>query len=163
MGTLRFITIYWSSIVPGDKWQYRGVISIFFICQGNAESMTKQWHTLYGHAVHPEMVSWTSPCLVVFLFNDLLLPFDASRPLMVHDLFPSSLFSPTFFSSYSPPTFMLGDSRWRLGRNVRGGERWPCALPVSLSFCSYLLHCCSQFSEFIYNGDYEDRFNGIPI
>ena len=46
---------------------------------------------------------------------------------------------------------MLGDLRWRFGRNVRGGERWPCVLPVSLSFCSYLLYCCSQLSEFPYS------------
>ena len=153
MGTLTFITIYCSPIVPGHKWQHRGVISIFFIWQGNAESMTKQWHTLYGRAVHPETVSWTSPCRVSWSFSSTISSFLST--LAAHDLFPSSLISPTFFSSYLAPTIMLGDLRWRLGRNVRGGERWPCALPVSLSFCSYLLHCCSQL---IYASRNEDRF-----
>ena len=56
--------LYWPWIVPGDKWENRGVISMFFICQRNAESMIKQWHTSYGCAVLPEKVSWTSPCRV---------------------------------------------------------------------------------------------------
>ena len=61
LDTLTDIFLYWSPIVPGNKWQYGGVISMFCICQRNAESMTKQWHTLYGYAVRPEKVSWTSP------------------------------------------------------------------------------------------------------
>ena len=64
--------LYWSSTVPGDTWQYRGVINMFSICQRNAESMTKQWHTLYGYAVHSEMVSWTSPCRVSSSFSSTI-------------------------------------------------------------------------------------------
>ena len=79
------------------------------------------------------------PRLVIFLFNDL--PFDASGPLMGHDPIPSFPIFLTFFSSSSAPTAMLGDLRWRLGRDTRGGGRWLCALSVSLLFCSYL-HCC---------------------
>ena len=41
------------------------------------------------------------PCLVVFLFDDLLLPFDASGSLMGHNLIPSLPISPTFFSFYA--------------------------------------------------------------
>ena len=150
--------LYWSTFVPGNKWQYGGVISMFFICHRiNAESMTKQWHTSYGYAVHPEKVR-----TLVFLFDDLLLPFDTSGPLMGLNLIHSMHISPTFFSSSSTSTTILGDLRWRLGRNVRGGERWLCALPVSLSICSYLLHCYSQLSEFIYASEYEDRSNSLP-
>ena len=72
MNTFINIYIYWSSTVPGDKWQYRGVIDMFFICQRNVESMTKQWHTLYGYAVRPEKGSWTSPCRVSLSFSSTI-------------------------------------------------------------------------------------------
>ena len=123
---------------------------MFCICQRNAESMTKQCHTLYGHAVRPEKVSRTTvPRLVVFLFNNLPL----ARSSLGHNLTPSLPISPTFFSLSLARTTTLGDLQWRLGKSTRGGERWLCVLPVSLSFCSYLLHCCSQLSEFIYTSD----------
>ena len=86
-------------------------------------------------------LDFTVPRLVVFLFNEPL-PFDASGSSMGHILIPSVPISLTFFSFSSMPTTILGDLRWRLGRNARGGERWLCALPVSLSICSYLLHYC---------------------
>ena len=38
---------------------------------------------------------------VVFLFDNLLLPFDASGPLMGHNLIPTLPISPTFFSFYA--------------------------------------------------------------
>ena len=111
---------------------------MFCICQRNAESMTKQCHTLYGHAVRPEKVSRTTvPRLVVFLFNNLPL----ARSSLGHNLTPSLPISPTFFSLSLARTTTLGDLQWRLGKSTRGGERWLCALPVSLSICSYLLHC----------------------
>ena len=42
---------------------------MFFICQQNAESMTKREHTLYGFALCPEKVSCTSPCRVSSSFS----------------------------------------------------------------------------------------------
>ena len=72
LNTFIYIYRYLSSTVPWYKWQYRGVISMFCICQRNAESMTKQWHTLYGYAVRPEKVSWTSPCRVSSSFSSTI-------------------------------------------------------------------------------------------
>ena len=46
-------------------------------------------------------LDFTVPCLVVFLFNELLLPFDASGPLMGHNLFPLLPISPMFLSFYA--------------------------------------------------------------
>ena len=63
---------YCVSIVPGDKWENRGVIGMFFICQKNAESMTKREHTLYGFALCPEKVSCTSPCRVSSSFSSTI-------------------------------------------------------------------------------------------
>ena len=107
--------LYWLFTVPGDKWQNRGVISMFFICQRNAESMTKQFHTLYGFAVHPEKVSWTTvPRLVIFLFNSL-------STLVAHWGINWSLRCLSLRRSsplFSVPTTTLGDLRWRLGRNA---------------------------------------------
>ena len=93
-------------------------------------------------------LDFTVPCLVVFLFNELLLPFDASGPLMGHNLFPLLPISPTFFSFSLARTTILVDLRWRLGRSARGVERWLCALPVSLSFCSYLRCCLNLMGSF---------------
>ena len=58
-------------------------------------------------------LDFTVPRLVVFLFNRLPLPFDASGPLMGHNLIPSSHISPTFFSSSSAATTILGDLQCR--------------------------------------------------
>ena len=79
--------------------------------------------------------------LVVFPFNDLLVPFDAGDPV-VYDSFSSLPVSPTFFSSSLAPTTSHEDLQWRLGRNVRGDERWLCTF-VSESFILFLpsLHC----------------------
>ena len=46
-------------------------------------------------------LDFTVPGLVVFLFDDLLLPFDASGPLMGHNFIPLLPISPTFLSFYA--------------------------------------------------------------
>ena len=89
-------------------------------------------------------LDFSVPCLVVFLFDDLL---HASGSLG-HNLTPSLPISPTFFSFSLARTTILGDLRWRLRRSTRGVERWLCALPVSLSFCSYLRCCLNLMGSF---------------
>ena len=95
------IILYWSSIVPGDMWLYRGVISMLSICQRNEESMIKQWHTLYGYAVHPEKVSWTSPCRVSSSFSSTIYSsLSTTRPRIIrqYNMSVTNLESPSYTS-----------------------------------------------------------------
>ena len=133
--------------MPGDKWQYRGVISMFSICQRNAESMTKQWHTLYGYAVLPEKVSWTSPCRVSSSFSSTIYSsLSTTRPRSgPHSLSPTNL-------ENSSSTSVNGDVYlwWGEGKETVCccSQRWICALRVSLSFCSYLRCCFNLMGSF---------------
>ena len=145
MNACVYISIYWSFTVPGGKWQCRGVIRMFYICQRNAESMIKQWHTLYGYAVRPEKVSWTTVLCRVSRCSPPPPPFDASGPLG-HNSIPSLPISPMFFSLRWPKLMETYDGS--LG-GMPGGERWLCALPVSLSFCSFVLHCCLNLMDLL--------------
>ena len=133
--------LYWSLTVPGDTEQYRGVISMFFICQRNAESMTKQWHTLYGYAVLPEKVSWTSPCRVSSSFSSTIYSsLSTTRPRSgPHSLSPTNLENPSSTSVNGDVYLWWGEGKETV---CCCSWRWLCPLPVSLSFCSYLLHCC---------------------
>ena len=124
-------------------WQYRGVISMFFICQRNEESMIKQWHTLYGYAVHPEKVSWTSPCRVSSSFSSSISSsLSTTRPRMgePYSMNTTNLESPGI---YAIPISGEERERKQFVVAVEDGYigSWLCALPVSLSCCSYLLHC----------------------
>ena len=118
-------------------WQYRGVISMLFICQRNEESMIKQWHTLYGYAVHPEKVSWTSPCRVSSSFSSTIYSsLWTTRPRS----------GPHSTNLESPSSISVNDDVylwWGEGKETVCccSQRWICALRVSLSFRSYL-HCC---------------------
>ena len=128
--------------MPGDKWQYRGVISMFSICQRNAESMTKQWHTLYGYAVLPEKVSWTSPCRVSSSFSSTIYSsLSTTRPRIngPHSMCTTNLGNPSSTSVNVNHYFWRGEGKETVCCCSWG---WLCPLPVSLSFCSYLLHCC---------------------
>ena len=67
-------------------------------------------------------LDFTVPRLVVFLFNELL-PFDASGPLMGHNLIPSHAYLSDalllfFYANYK--TRGLTMEAWR---NAKGGER----------------------------------------
>ena len=132
--------------MPGDKWQYRGVMCMFFICQRNAESMTKQWHTLYGYAVLPEKVSWTSSRrvssgLIALSLQRSSPSLSKTRPRISgpHSMRMTNLGNPSSTSVNVDLYF-----RWGEGKETVCccSWRWLCPLPVSLSFCSYLLHCC---------------------
>ena len=120
--------------------QYRGVISMFLICQRNVESMTKQWHTLYGYAVLPEKVSWTSPCRVSSSFSSTIYSsLSTTRPRSgPHSLSPTNLENPSSTSVNGDVYLWWGEGKETV---CCCSQRWICALRVSLSFCSYL-HCC---------------------
>ena len=126
--------------MPGDMWKYRGVISMFSICQRNAESMTKQWHTLYGYAVLPEKVSWTSPCRVSSSFSSTIYSsLSTTRPRSgPHSMTPTNLENPSSTSVNDDVYLWWGEGKETV---CCCSQRWMCALRVSLSFCSYL-HCC---------------------
>ena len=127
--------------MPGYMWQYRGVISMFSICQRNAESMTKQWHTLYGYAVRPEKGSWTSPCRVSLSFTSTIYSsLSMTRPQISgpHRMCTTNLGNSSSTSVNVDLYVWLGEGKETV---CCCSQRWICALRVSLSFCSYL-HCC---------------------
>ena len=142
-----YIVLYRKSIVPGDKWQNRGVISMFCICQRNAESMTKQWHTLYGYAVLPEKVSWTSPCRVSSSFSSTIYSsLSTTRPRSgPHSLSPTNLENPSSTSVNGDVYLWWGEGKETV---CCCSQRWICALRVRLSFCSYLRCCLNLMGSF---------------
>ena len=64
--------------MPGDKWQYRGVMCMFFYMSKKCGEYDEAVTYLIWVCCAPRKgkLDFTVPCLVVFLFNDLLLPFD---------------------------------------------------------------------------------------
>ena len=130
--------------MPGDKWQYRGVMCMFLICQRNAESMTKQWHTLYGYAVLPEKVSWTSPCRVSSSFSSTIYSsLSTTRPRSgPHS---TSLEHLSSISANDDAYLWWGEGKETV---CCCSQRWICALRVSLSFCSYLRCCLNLMGSF---------------
>ena len=129
--------------MPGDKWQYRGVISMFCICQRKAESMTKQWHTLYGYAGRPEKVSWTSPCRVSSSFSSTIYsPLSTTRPRISgpHSMSTTNLESPSSTSLNDNTYIWRGEGKETV---CCCNQRWLCAGFASESFILFLpsVHC----------------------